>query len=425
MWLLFFLMIACYAIGMPIFFALGIASTTTVLLSERIPLVVIPLQMVYGVSSFTLLAAPFFMLAGVLMNHSGISERLIDFAIAVIGRIRGGLAHANIMVSMIFAGMSGSSAADTSGIGGILIPAMQKRGYDKDFSVGVTVASSVIGIIIPPSIPMVFLAVIAGTSTGALFLGGIIPGILFGLALMGVTYLVAVRRNYPKMEAVPARQVFVAALRAIPPLLMPILILGGIFSGVATPTEAATIAVCYAMFLGLFVYKTLSLGRIYQACKEAGIWVSIPLLCLTTASMFGWLMSEAGASAKILHWIQGVTSNPLVILLLINVIFLVIGMFMDMLPAMLVFVPIFLPVATQIGIDPIFFGVMTIVNFSIGMITPPFGVCLFIGASLAKMTIPAVAKAASMFILAMAGVLVLLLLMPDLVLFLPKLILGD
>lgn len=424
MLLLFGVMAILYALGAPIVFALGIATVAKVLTSVDVPLAVIPHTMVYGVSSFTLLAAPFFMLAGVLMTRAGIAERLTEFALALVGHIRGGLAHANIVVGMIMAGMSGSSAADTSAIGGVLIPQMVKRGYDKTFSVGVTMASGTIGIIIPPSIPMVFVAAITDTSAGKLLLGGIIPGILIGLSMMGVAYVLAIKRGYPREKRTSLSELTHASIRAFLPLLMPLLILGGIFWGIVTPTEAATVGVVYAAFLGMCVYRTLSLRGLYASCKEAAILISIPLTCLTTASVFGWLMTEAGVSDQVVAWLQSVTQSPLVTLVYINILFLILGCFMDMLPAILVFVPILLPAAVKMGIDPVFFGVMTVINFAIGLITPPFGVCLFIGASLGNMSIPQAARGAVWFILIMIIVLAMIVLFPPLVLYIPNLALG-
>jgi tripartite ATP-independent transporter DctM subunit len=358
------------------------------------------------------------------MTRAGIAERLTEFALTLVGHIRGGLAHANIVVGMIMAGMSGSSTADTSAIGGVFIPQMQKRGFDKAFSVGISMASGTIGIIIPPSIPMVFVAAITDTSAGKLLLGGIIPGILIGLSMMGVAYILALKRGYPRERRASLSELARASARAFLPLLMPLLILGGIFSGVVTPTEAATIGVVYAAFLGACVYKTLSIKDLYHACKEAAVLISIPLTCLTTASVFGWLMADAGVSDQILAWLQSATQSPFVTLVYINLLFLFLGCFMDMLPAILVFVPMLLPAAVKMGIDPVFFGVMAVINFAIGLITPPFGVCLFIGASLGNLSIPAAARGAVWFIVIMTVVLAVIVLFPQLVLFIPNLALG-
>jgi C4-dicarboxylate transporter DctM subunit len=407
----------------PVAFAMGTGCIFALVLGSEIPLMVGVQRMFTAVDVFPLLAIPFFMLAGSIMNGTGVSKRLVKFSEALVGHLPGGLAMVNIVASMFFAGMSGSSTADTAGIGSILIPTMKKRGYSDKFSVAVTAASSTIGVIIPPSIPMVIFGTIASVSIGSLFLGGFLPGVLITVGQSIVAYFISKKRRYPVEEHFSLKILLKSFIDSLPALMLPLIILGGIFSGLFTPTEAAVIAVVYATVLGV-AYKEINLKKMVQLLKESATILGPPLITLTTASLLGWILVRAQAPLAISAWLSSISKNPLVILLIINIIYLIMGTFMDMIPAMLITVPVFLPIAVSLGINPIHFGIVTVMNFAIGLITPPVGVCLYIACSIGGTKLEDAVKEMMPFFWLLVVVLLFAIFFPSVILFLPKLLLN-
>ena len=363
------------AIGVPIGYAMGLACVLAIKLSgTTIPLMVIVQKMYTGLDSFPLMAMPFFMLAGAIMEETNIANRLLECANALIGHVKGGLSHVNIVASMFFAGITGAATADTSAIGSVLIPAMVKDGYPMDYSAAVTAISSTIGVIIPPSMPMVIAGVTTGTSIAALFLGGVIPGILSGLAQLVVSVAYAKKHNMPARPGVPLASQARLLFTNLPALGMPFIIIGGIMAGVFTPTEASVIAVIYGFIVGCLIEKKLpSLAQMGNMLTKVSATVSVVLLCLATATTFGWLLGIAHLPASIARIIFSITDNPVVIKLLMIVTFLIVGTFMDQVPAILIFGPIFLPIVRNLGMSPVHFGVVIVFSMAIGLVTPPVG----------------------------------------------------
>ncbi len=393
---------------MPISFALGISSVLTALFLQ-IPLATMFQRMVNGVQSFSLLAIPFFILAGEIMGQGGISRRLIAFANALVGRMRGGLAQVNILASMFFGGISGSAVADTSSIGSILIPMMKDTGYDDDFSVAVTVTSSCQGVMIPPSHNMILFAMAAGggVSIGQLFMAGLIPGVLLGISLMALTAVIAKKRNYPRGEKMTMSQIWQATRDALLGLLTCIIIVGGVIFGWFTATESAAVAVVYAFFITFFVYREIPLRQMVDILRKSLRTIAMVMSLIATASMFGWLMAYLKIPALVTNALLTVSDNPVVILLLINVMCLILGCIMDMGPLILILTPILLPVATQLGMSPIQFGAMLILNLAIGLCTPPVGAALFAGCSIGRIKIEQATRASLPFYGMMVIVLLL------------------
>lgn len=410
-------------LGIPLAFGLGISSLLYLVVEmNNMPWGIIAQRLFEGANSFPLMAIPFFILAGALMNYGGLAKKLVDLANYLVGFIRGGLAMVNIVGSMFFAGISGSSVADTAAIGSLLIPTMTERGYKKDFSVAVTASSSTIGVIIPPSIPMVLLGAIGGVSIGKLFLGGAIPGILLGLAQMGVAYFISKKENYPKEEVPTFGKILSSVKEGILALIMPLIILGGIIGGVFTPTEAGAVAVIYSFIIGFFVYKQLKLSDLPRILYDTMINTASIMFLVATASLFGWILSYERIPQMIANAMLSVTENQLLILLLINIFLLIIGCIMDMTASLIILVPMLLPLIKSLGIDPIHFGVIMVLNLSIGLFTPPFGVCLVVPCQLAERTITDVFKALVPFFIACVVVLFLVTYIPGLVTFLPNLL---
>ena len=417
--LLVILFVVMVAIGVPIPFALGVVSFTGIFAIPDIPNTVVFTKMFNGLNSFTLLAVPLFILAANLMNEGEITEKLIDCCNALVGRFRGGLAYANVLVSMVFAGISGSSQADTAGVGKILIPSMEKDGYDKGTSVGVTAASSTLGSIIPPSITMVVYAGIANVSTGALFMSGMVPGILLGLAMMFVIKLNSVKKNFPKGEAVALKDVARQVGQSLPALLTPIILIGGIVSGLFTPTESAAVACIYALIVGIFFYRTIKVKNLPRILIETMKLSSLSLFALATANALGELLSYYQLNVFVQQFFVNMAGGKLVFLLVVVVFFMFVGTFMDAVPAMILFVPIILPSATSLGISPVILGLIIIVTLALGLVTPPYGLCLLIASSISGITIEDAFKGALPYFLSSLVVLLLLVLFPDLWLAIP------
>ncbi|MEW6624545.1 MAG: TRAP transporter large permease [Bacillota bacterium] len=404
----------------PIAFALGISSILTAAYLGM-PLLVIAQGIVGGINVFVLLAIPFFILAGEIMSQGGIAQRLVQLAKALVGFMRGGLAMVNVLASMFFGGISGSSVADTSSIGAVLIPMMKKEGYDADYSTSVTIASSVQGILIPPSHNMVIYALVAGgVSVGQLFLAGIIPGVFLGIALMIFSYIVAVKRGYPKGEKLKLRSALKALRDSVLGLLTVLIVVIGVVSGVFTATEAAAIAAVYAFIITFFVYREIPLSQMNSILSNSLKTLSIVLILIGTSSAFGWLMSYLRVPAVIADTILGISDNKIVVLMILNVLLLVLGTFMDMSALILIGTPIFLPIAVSVGVDPVHFGVVMMLNLGIGLLTPPVGGTLFVGSAIGGVSIEKLSRAMLPFYAVMIGVLLIITYIPQLVMFIPK-----
>lgn len=416
--LFFFLLL----IRMPVAFSLAISTFATALYLD-IPAMVVVQQMVKGISSFTLTAIPFFIVAGEIMGKGGISDRLIKFADVIVGRMRGGLAMVNILASMFFGGISGSAVADTSSIGPILIPMMEKQGYDTDYSVNVTMTSSVQGIIIPPSHNMIIYSVAAGgVSVGNLFLGGIVPGVFLGIMLMILSYAIAVKRDYPKGGKYKLKDAIKITRDSILGLFTAVIILVGVSTGLFTATESAAIATVYAFFITFFVYKDIKIKVMREILLNALKTLAMVLALIATSGAFAWMMAILKIPTIITQSLLSISTNKIVVLLLINLILLILGMIMDMAPLILIATPILLPVATSVGMHPIQFGIVMMLNLGIGLITPPVGSVLFVGCSIGKIPMEEVAKSMGPFYLMMILTLLALTFIPQLTLWLPNLI---
>ena len=410
------------AAGIPVAFCLALTSLVVLLIIGNVPLHLIPQRMFTGMDSFPLMAVPFFILAGDLMNSAGITQRIVRFSNALVGHIRGGLAHVNIVASMFFAGISGSAVADTAALGSILIPAMEKDGYDITFSAAVTASSSVIGPIIPPSIPVVIFALVGSVSVGGLFLAGVVPGVLIGFGLMGVAYVISRRKNYGrKHPLVSLREFGSSFVGAFIPLLMPLIIMGGILSGVFTPTEAASVAVAYAFFVGFFILRTLKLKDLPGIFYRSMVTTSIILIVMACANIFAWILGTQLIPQKVALAITSLTTNPYLFLLLINILLLIVGCFLEGLASIIILVPILLPLSQQMGIDPLHFGIIVVMNLMIGLITPPLGLCLFVCCSVARVDLIKLIRVSTPFILVEIGALMIVTYFPQIVLFIPHL----
>jgi len=404
----------------PIAISIGIATVATTLYLG-IPLQVVAQNMVRGLNVFALLAVPFFILAGEIMGAGGISDRLIAMSNAIVGWMRGGLAMVNILASMFFGGISGSSAADTSSIGSILIPIMKKDGYDADFATTVTMASSVQGVLIPPSHNMVIYSLVAGgVSIGQLFLAGMIPGIVLGIALMIFSYIVAVKRNYPKGKPFNLGEVIRTTYRSIFGLGTVLIVVIGVISGVFTATESAAIAAIYAFIVTFFVYREIPFSEFGPILSRSLKTLAIVMILISTSTAFGWLLTYLRVPKMVADAILSVSTNKIIVLMIINGILLLLGMLMDMSSIILVATPILLPVAILVGVDPVHFGVIMVLNLGIGLLTPPVGSTLFIGSAISGVKIEVLTKAMLPFYAVMIGVLLLITYVPSIVLFLPR-----
>ncbi len=409
-------------LGVPVAIALGGASLLYILLSGQAPDVVVVHRMVNGLDSFPLLAIPFFILAGNLMNSAGITNRIFDFAKTVVGWMHGGLGHVNIGASVIFAGMSGAAVADAGGLGTIEIKAMRDAGYDEDFSVGITAASSTIGPIIPPSLPMVIYGVMASTSVGQLFAAGFIPGLLMAVSLMLMVAWFARRRGYPRDAAFSLARLGRSFVRAILPLMTPAIIVGGILSGAFTPTEAAIAAVFYALMLGVFVYRTLDWRRLLRVSMDTIETTAIILLIVASASIFAWILTSNRVAEEFARILLGFTDNRVVILLLITLMVLIVGCFMETIAAITILVPVLLPVVTMIGIDPVHFGVVMVLNLMIGLLTPPVGMVLYVLSRVSNVPFERCVTATAPFLIPLIAVLLLITFVPAITMWLPTLV---
>lgn len=410
------------SIGLPIAFSIAMSATITLLLTvpSMASLTTIAQRMATGLDSFTLLAIPFFILAGSLMNSGGIARRLIDFARALVGALPGGLAFVNIVANMLFGAISGSAVASASAIGGAMGPRMEKEGYDKAYSAAVNISSATTGLIIPPSNTLiVFSLASGGVSIAALFMAGYLPGLLIGGLLMLTAGVIAKKRGYPRGDKASFSEIARTLLAAAPSLLMLIIVIGGIVNGLFTATEASAIAVLYSALLAVF-YKEISFAQIRPMLLETIKTTSIVLFLVATSISLSWVMAYENIPQTITTALLAVSDNAIIILLIINLILLCVGVFMDMTPAVLIFTPIFLPVVASLGMDPVHFGIMMILNLCIGLCTPPVGSVLFVGCSVAKLKIQAVVRPLLPLFLTMLVGLMLITFIPQISLFLPK-----
>ena len=409
-------------IGVPVAFALGLSALIGALWIE-LPLDAVMIQLAAGVNKFSLLAIPFFVLAGAIMAEGGMARRLVAFAGVLIGFVRGGLSLVNIMASTFFGAISGSSVADTASVGTVLIPEMEKKGYPRPFATAVTVAGSVQAILIPPSHNAVIYSLAAGgtVSIAALFMAGVLPGLLMGLTLATLCLIIARRENYPKGEVIPLRQALKICVEALWGLMTMVIILGGILSGVFTANESASIAVLWAFFVTMFVYRDYRWRDLPKLIHRTVKTVTIVMILIGFAACFGYLMTLMQIPLQVTTFFTSLSDNPIVILLLINLMLLALGTLMDMAPLILILTPILLPVVKTLGIDPVHFGMIMMVNLGIGLITPPVGSVLFVGAAVSKLKIGVVARAMTPFFVALFIVLMMVTYIPWLSLWLPRL----
>jgi C4-dicarboxylate transporter DctM subunit len=411
------------AVRVPIAIALGISCLLGLAYDPMVPVPVVAQRMFVSIDSFPLMAVPLYMLAGFLMGAGGISRRIIEFSAAIVGNLRGGMAHVDILASMIFGGISGSAVADIAGTGSIMIPAMKERGYTAGYATAVTAASSTIGIVIPPSIPMVIIGAMLGISVGKLFLAGIIPGLAIGLSQMVVAYVLAGRQA----EAVTSgsfewRRLGRAFRGALWALVMPVLVIGGIVSGAFTPTEAGAVAVAYALVVALFVYREMSLADVYTALRMTAESTGKVFFLIATAGLYSWLLTVNGFPELLGSALLSVTTSPTLMLLTMAALLLVITTFMESIAAMILLLPVLYPVVEQVGIDPVHFGIIVVLSIGVGLVTPPVGLCLFVAADIAEASIAEAMRALIPFLAAMVGLTVLFTFVPTLVTILPTLL---
>ncbi|SEK71199.1 TRAP transporter large permease [Halomonas daqiaonensis] len=422
--ILFSTFLVLLLIGMPIAFALGIASVAYLLL-EGISLTIVPQRLYAGIDTFVLLCIPGFVLAGNLMNVGNITEHIVRFANALLGHIRGGLGLANVGGSMIFGGISGTAVADAASIGSVMIPGMAKSGYDKPFAAAVTAASSTVGPIIPPSVPMIIAGSLSGVSVGRMFLAGAIPGLLLGLAMMVTVYILAVRRGYPKGERATFLELLREGRTAFWALLMTAIILYGIIGGFFTPTEASIVASLYALVVGMYVYKGLTWRKLPAILTDTVFTSSALLLMVGLANLFGWILTSEQIPQMVASTILAISENPIIVILILNLILLFVGAFMETIAALIILFPALLGVATGVGMDPVHFAVMAVLNLMIGLTTPPVGVCLFVVAGIGKLPMLTVARAIVPFLACNLAVLMLVSYVPTISLWLPNLLMGE
>jgi tripartite ATP-independent transporter DctM subunit len=417
--------IGLLAAGAPVAIAIGLAVALYIVMGTQVPSIIIAQMMVSGADSFPLLAIPFFLLAGILMNTSGITQRLFDFAGCLVRHIPGGLGHVNVVASMIFAGMSGSAVADAAGLGAVEIKAMRKHGYDDEFSGAITVASSTIGPVVPPSIIFVIYGVLAEVSVGALFLAGLVPGLLMGAALMVQVYRIAKRRNYPTLPRATWRELSLSLRKATLPLLTPIIIIGGIVSGAFTPTEAAVVAVAYAFLLGFVIYRELSWKSLWNALHTTAVQTATIMFITAVASVLGWALAQGRVPQQLADAVLSLTSQPWLVLLLINVLLLIVGCFMEVIASLLILTPILVPVVKAVGIDPVHFGVVMTLNLMVGLTTPPMGMSLYVVQQISGIPFDRLVRGVVPFLISLVVVLLIVTYVPAFSLALPHAVLGN
>ena len=420
---LFIIMLILFALRAPIAWSMAFAAAAYMVLGPQIPLHGMVQRMIGGIDTFPLLAIPFFILAGNLMNTGGITDRLVTLAKTLVGHITGGLAHVSVVANMIMAGMSGSGVADAAGTGSVLLPAMEKARYGKAFSAAIVGAASTIGPIIPPSIPFVIYGSIANASIGRLLLGGAIPGVLMGMMLMIFVYFIAKRRRYPSEARASWAELGKATLRALPPLGMPVIILGGIIGGVMTPTEAAAAGAAYAFILGFFVYKEITLRNLAKVVTDSALSTAAISIIISAAQPFGWVLTIEQAPQTVFALFQNINFSQWQLYLALNILFLIVGCFMEGIAVMVMAIPVVMPIIQQAGIDPVHFGVVYTVNSMIGTITPPVGMIMYVVCSLGKVSISEFSREVWPFLIALVIALFLVTYIPALAMWLPNLLL--
>lgn len=417
-------LLALLLLGVPIFAALGLASLLYIHMAGIPPLIVIQ-QMFNGIDQFALLAVPFFILAGILMNSARITDEIFGFARAMVGHLPGGMGHVNITASVIFSGMSGTAVADAGGLGTVEIKAMRDQGYPASFAIGITAASSTIGPIIPPSLAMIVYGVSSNESIGQLFAAGIVPGMMMAIALHVMVWRMSVRHGYPREARTSWREALASLRTSFPALVTPIIIIGGILAGIFTPTEAAVVAVIYAVVIGMFWYRALSIRSLLRGLLETFETTAIVMLMVSASAVFGWILVRENIASAFSESILSLASEPWQALLLLNIILLVAGMFMETVAIILILTPIFMPVLASFGIDGVQFGIIMVLNLMVGLITPPIGLLLFVMARIADAELSTVIRACLPFMIPLVIVLVLITLIPALTLTVPSLIYGD
>lgn len=408
-------------IGAPIFIVLAVPSVAYLLL-EGLPLMLVPQRIFTGIDIFLLLAIPLFMLAGEIMNAGKLTDQLVALSEALVGKVRGGLAMVNVVTSMLFSGITGSAAADTSAIGSMMIPMMVRQGYSRAFSVAVTASSSIVGPIIPPSIVFIMYGVLASTSIIDLFLAGIVPGILIGLSQLIVIQMMAKKRDFARGESTSVKKVLRTGVHAIPALILPIIVLAGILGGAFTATEAGAVAVLYGLILTGLIYRRLNFSEGVSIGLNVGRNIGELLLIIGASNILSWILTIEQVPLRVAEGMLSISSEPMVLVLLINLLILIVGMFLDTFPALIILTPIILPLAETIGIDRVHLGVIMVLNLMVGTVTPPVGVCLFIACNIGKVEIESVLKEIAPFILACLGVVLLVTYVPVLAVGLPEIL---
>lgn len=420
--LLFFLFLII--IGLPIAFGMLVSSLGVLTLSGPSFIFVIPQRILFALDSYSLLAVPLFLFAGEVMNAGGITQRIIKFSNSLVGHIKGGMCHVNIVISMVFAGVSGSSTADAAAVSSVLVPSMIKEGYDEDITISVTSASSTIGPIIPPSIPLILYGSLTGLSVGRLFLAGIIPGLLFGLSMMLVSFIISIKRGYPKRKREKITIIIKNFIYVTPALLAPVIILGGIVGGVFTATEAGAVAVFYSLLVSMF-YRELSLGKLKLALLKTGKNTSVVLILIACASVLGWIMAINQFPIHISNFLTGLSSNPYIVVFVIIFILLIVGLFIEGLAALTILAPVLSPIVVSLGYDPIQFAMVFLLCISIGAITPPVGILLFTTCGVTNIPLKRVGKTIWFFVLGMLAVTLIIAFFDPLSTYLPSLLMNS
>ncbi|MTI59182.1 MAG: TRAP transporter large permease [Firmicutes bacterium] len=414
-----------FIIGLPVAFTLGSAALAYFLSDPFLPNVMVPMRFVVGAQSHSLMAIPLYMLAGNIMNSTGLTNRIFRFTKALVGHFAGGTGYVNIIASLIFSGMSGSELADASGLGSILIPSMEDEGYDSEFSASVTAASSTIGPIFPPSIPMVLIGGVTGISVGKLFMGGVLPGVLLAIYMLVLVYFLSKKRNYPKNTGFSSGELWQATIHAFPALTTPVVIIGGILGGFFTPTEAGVIAVMYALFVSLVIYRDVkSFSIIFNQLVKTAIDSAKIMFIVGSAYSLAWVMARMQIGVYLTDFLTSVSTNPVVILSLICLAFLLFGCFLNPSALIIIFVPLLMPVVNTVGINPVHFGVLSALVLQLGLATPPFGLAMFIVCDIADISVMKFTKGMIPFYIALLGAVITMILFPQVVTFIPNLFFG-
>lgn len=410
-------------LNVPVAFCMGISTVLAFLAMADLPtFVAVAHKIATGIDSFALLAIPFFVLSGLLMGHGGIARRLIDFANVLVGRFRGGLAFVNVLTCMLFGAISGSATAAVSAVGGFMVPLMNKMGYHRDFNASVTITAATTGLLIPPSNVMIVYSLATGgfVSIAAIFMAGFLPGFLMGLTLIFVSGCISIINNYGKGETFALKEGLTRFFRAVPPLLLVIIVIGGILMGWFTPTEASAVAVLYSLFLAVIVYREVKVRDLPKILLRCGVTTSVVFLLIGTSMAMSWVLASENVPQNISASLMSTTSNKILLLLMINAILLVVGTFMDMTPAILIFTPIFLPIVEKLGLHPLHFGIIIIMNLCIGLCTPPVGTCLFLGCGISGTTVTKVMRHILPFFVAMIITLMICTFVPEISMWIPE-----